>query len=278
MIKKLVFVGAGLALLLGLIFGRESFSYMSTAWSRMHNAVKDNVPVNFEIQRARKMIKQLRPEIEKNLHLIAKEEVEIDKLDRQISTLAQKMGRDERALKKLNNDLSNGTQLVYHGRRYTEEQVKTDLATRFAQFKTNKATETQLNKILKARKDGLQAARENLEAMLSSKRKLEVDIANLEARRKMVEVAKTSSEFNFDNSKLARVKDLLGEIDARIKVEEKLVNNHVKLYDRIPVDEDSEVVSGDITSEISNYFEKPSSKKVATDSPASEADATVAAQ
>ena len=130
MIKKLLYVGAGLALLLGLIFGRESFSYMTTAWSRMHNVVKENVPVNFEIQRARKMVKQLKPEIEKNLHLIAKEEVEIDKLERQITTLEKKLVKDASALKKLNDDLTSGTQLVYHGRRYTADQVKTDLANR----------------------------------------------------------------------------------------------------------------------------------------------------
>lgn len=278
MIKKLVYVGAGLALLLGLIFGRESFSYVSTAYSRMHSAVKENVPVNFEIQRARKMVKALKPEIKKNMHLIAKEEVAIDKLERQINNLGKQLAKEERSLKRLNRDLSSGTQLVYHGRRYTAEQVKTDLSNRFAQFKTNKATQDNLSKILQARRDGLKAARENLEAMLASKRELEVDIANLEARRKMIEVAKTSSDFNFDNSKLARVKDLLTDIDARIQVEEKMVNNHVKLFDRIPVDEDSTTTTGDISAEINDYFKKSTDKKIVDSKSSSEADIPVAAQ
>jgi len=65
MLKKALFVGGGLAILAVLFFGRDAVSYVSTSVAKLHESVKDSVPVEFEIERARKMIKDLVPEISK---------------------------------------------------------------------------------------------------------------------------------------------------------------------------------------------------------------------
>ena len=54
-----------------------------------------------------------------------------------------------------------------------------------------------------------------------AKRQLEVDVENLEARLKMVEVAQTASNYQFDDSQLGRVKELIGDLRSRLSVEEK---------------------------------------------------------
>ena len=61
MLKKTLFVGVAAALLLGLLFGR---SHMRTAAGMARQAIKDNVPVQFEIKRPREMIRELIPEVE----------------------------------------------------------------------------------------------------------------------------------------------------------------------------------------------------------------------
>src|SRR5205823_1627923 len=108
---------------------------------------------------------------------------------------------------------------------------------RFERYKTKEATTDKLSKILEARERGLQAAREQLTAMRSAKRQLEEEVANLEARLKMVEVAKTSSELNIDDSHLARTRELLGEIGTRIDVQAKLLDANTNLSDEIQLDE-----------------------------------------
>jgi hypothetical protein len=130
--------------------------------------------------------------------------------------------------------------------------VRADLESRFARFKTQDATLANLHKVLHARQRGLEAAREKLEGMLAAKRQLEVDVENLEARMKMVEVAQTTSDFNFDDSHLARTKDLINEIHSRIDVAEKMVDADGYFHDEIPLD--TEPVSGDISQEIAEYF------------------------
>ncbi|MBM4093668.1 MAG: hypothetical protein FJ276_30320 [Planctomycetes bacterium] len=239
MIKKVLIVGAAVLLLAALFAGRGVFSYVTTAVGRVQEQVKSNVPVNFEIERARRMLQDLQPEVERNMNRIAQEEVEVAKLERQLTKEEKQLAKSQDDILRLRDDLASGhSHFVYAGRNYSAHQVKTDLANRFQHHKTAEATVDQLQKILNARKNGLAAAREKLEGMLAAQRQLSVEIANLEARLKMVEVAQTTSEFNFDDSQLARTRELIEEINTRMDVTEKLMNQSLQLSDRIPLEEE----------------------------------------
>jgi hypothetical protein len=251
MLKRSVVLGAVAALLLGLLFGR---THLATAVGMARQSIKDHVPIDFEIKRAREMIRGLVPEIERNMHVIAREETEVAKLERQVGRAEDDLAKDRKDILRLKADLDRGSEVfVYAGRSYTTNQVKDDLTHRFDQFKTKEGTTDNLHRILTARQRSLTAAREKLEGMLAAKRQLEVDVENLEARLKMVEVAQTTSDFNFDDSHLSRTKDLLAEISDRIEVAERLVNADTHFHDRIPLDETTPD-DRDISGEITNYF------------------------
>ena len=252
MFKKAIIV-SGAAMLLGLLFfGRDAISYLGTTVSKVHTSIKDNVPIDFEIERARKMIKSLVPEIRSNMRLIAKEEVDVERLARQVDKLGGRQQTSRTDLMRLKTDLNSGKSVYsYAGHRYTQVQVKTDLANRFERYKINDATLLKLEKVLSAREKSLAAARRKLEGMLAAKRQLEVDVENLEARLKMVEVAQTTSDFNFDDSHLARTKDLITDIRTRIDVAERLVNAETNFQDEIPLDEPE---AEDVSDKITKYF------------------------
>jgi hypothetical protein len=88
--------------------------------------------------------------------------------------------------------------------------------------------------------------------MMAAKRQLEVDVENLEARLKMVEVAQTSSQYHFDDSQLARVKQLMTDIRTRLGVAEKLVNADIQCQDEIPLEESA---PDNIVEQVTEYFE-----------------------
>ena len=255
MIKKVLLVGAVSLLLVGLFAGRGIVSYVTTAVDRVQAQVKSNVPVNFEIERARKMIKELQPEIEDNLHRIAREEVEVAKIERELQQSEKQLVKSQSDILRLKDDLESGhSHFVYAGREYSAHQVKADLANRFQHYTTAEATVDQMEKVLRARRNGLNAAREKLEGMLAAKRQLTVEIENLEARLKMIEVAKTTSEFNFDDSQLARTRDLIEEINTRLEVTEKLMNQNLQLSDRIPLDEEEVTDADNILDAVTKHF------------------------
>lgn len=252
MIKKLACTGVGAALLAGLVFGTDAYSYISTTASRVSDNVKNSVPVEFELDRARKMIQDLTPEIRRNMHLIAKEEVEVEKLQSRVGDLEEKLSSNKADIIRLKNDLDSGsTYFTYAGHEYSRNAVQTDLAGRFERFKTQDATRVKLESILRAREQGLEAARAKLDGMLTARRQLEVDVENLEARQKMVEVAQTSSKFAFDDSHLSKTKRLVDEIRTRIDVAERMVDVDGELVGEIQLEEQ---VDADISNEVASYF------------------------
>ena len=117
------------------------------------------------------------------------------------------LDRDRTELVRLKDDVAAGRATYeYHGRTYSLAAVQTDLSNRFERYKTHDATRASLKDILVARRKSLDAARQKLEGMLAARRQLEVDVENLEARLKMVEVAQTTSDCHFDDSQLGRAR------------------------------------------------------------------------
>jgi hypothetical protein len=250
MLKKTLVIGAAGVTLLGLMFGR---SHVLTTVGMVKQQVKDSVPIDFEIRRAHQMIKDLQPEIEKNMRLIAQEEVEVARLEDKLARSEERLAKDRGDILRLKRDLESGSEVfVYAGRNYAARAVKADLVARFEQFKTAEATTAAMHKILTARQAALEAAQEKLDGMLDAQSQLQVDVENLEARLAMVDVAQTTSSFKFDDSQLSRTRELIDEIGTRIEVAEKLVNADRVYLVRIPLDEPAE--DREITEEIADYF------------------------
>jgi chromosome segregation ATPase len=255
MVKKGILLGVAGLVLVGLLFGREGFSHVKTSLGWVRQSVRDSVPVEFEISRARQMIKDLNPEIHRNMHLIAKEEVEVKHLRDQLSDAERQLAKNRSDIERLTHDLKRGdNHYVYCGKNYSSKQVETDLTRRFDQYKVKEATLTKLTQVLAARERGLEAGREKLKAMQGAKGQLEVDVANIDARLEMVKVAQSTSEFNFDDSRLSRTKELVRDISCRIDVAEKLVHAETTNPGQINLDDEEE--GGSITDQIMAYFEK----------------------
>ncbi len=267
MIKKAILAGAGVCLVGLVFFGRDALSYFRTTAGRVQDTVRDSVPLDFEIDRARRMVKELVPDIRKNMHVIAKEEVEVEQLKKQITTTEARMEKERTELVRLKNDLGTGNSVFhYAGRQYTAPQVKADLANRFERFKTTDATLASLKDIEQARVRSLGAAREKLEGMLAAKRKLEVDVEHLEARLKMVEAAQTTSDYVFDDSRLSRVKELITDLRTRLDVAERLTSAEGSFHGEIPL---SDTTSENLLDEVTEYLHLERNEQVAEATPPS---------
>jgi chromosome segregation ATPase len=225
MLKKLLLVGAGVLLLGGLFFGTSAVSYVSTFVGGVRESVENNVPIEFHLKRARDMVKDLDPEIRNARIKIAKEESELGKLRSRLNGAEQQLAKNESDIQRLNQDLLRGqSTYVYVNKTYSASDVEKDLENRFARYEVKKENADIMRKVIDAREIGLSAAQEKLSEMMTAKQQLGLEIENLQGRLAMVEVAKTASEINIDNSQLARTRDLLDEIEARIQVEESMLD------------------------------------------------------
>ncbi len=262
MVKKSIFAGTAIVLLLGLLMGG---SHLRTMVAMAREAVTENVPIDYDLKRARTMIRNLDPEIRRNMELIAKQEVSVTQLAEQLGKVNGQLNKSTNDITRLGDDLQRGgSTFVYAGKSYSEQEVRTDLTRRFERHKTREATADKLSKILNARRTALDAARDKLKEMNAAKRQLEVEVANLEARLELVEVAQTASEVNFDDSQLAKTKELVQSIKTRIDVAEKLVNAEPSGLDEIQLDEPE---ASDIVEEVARHFgeESPSVDSIVLD-------------
>jgi chromosome segregation ATPase len=262
MIRKALFGVVAVGLTTVFLFGRDAASYVGTTYHRLTGAVKESVPVEFQIDRAQAMVRDLEPEIRRSMHVIAKEEVQLEQLNKQIDASEAKTAQDKREILRLQSDLGQNKDVYrYASRSYTPEQVKQDLSRRFARFKVADETLANLQSMRDAREKNLDAAQQKLAAMINARRKLEVDVENLRAKHKLVQVAQATCDYQFDESQLSRAKELIADIRTQLDVSAKLANADVNVEVEIPLDE---ATPSDITDQVAEYFGIGGEKEVAS--------------
>ena len=165
MIKKTI-IGAFAVVVLGsFILGRDTWSYFSTSVAQVRQAIKQEVPLEFEIQRARNMVAQLDGEVRKCLHVIAEEEVNIEDLKKDLDSQVAQHDRQKDQILTQRNDLElKKATYTYGGKIYTVSEVQRDLADRFGRYQTVENTLNSRRQILASRQASLDAARKKLDA------------------------------------------------------------------------------------------------------------------
>lgn len=254
MIKKVAISSLALATLGTVVFGRDAYSYLCTGVQSVRDTVRGEVPVEFEIERARREVEQLVPEIRRSMHLIAREQVEVEHLTETIARREAELENQEEAILALSAKLKTGeSRFVVAGRTYKDSEVQRDLAERFNRFKTAEAALNADRETRTAREQALQAHRDALEGMLSQRKNLEVEIDRLEARVRTIAARKTISDLAIDESQLAHCKALIREIDSKLDVEEKLLDADADFAGLIPVEEEA-AVPEDLMEQVDTYF------------------------
>lgn len=253
MIRKMLLAGSVVTLMSSLALGVPVWSYLRSGTQWFSQSASDLVPLEWELKRARQMISDLKPEIETNARRIAKEKVDVARLQRQLGETRERLAESESHVKRLSEDLrQENRSYQYGGKTYTATQVKSDLGHRFERLQVRQQTAEKLEQMLSARQASLRAAEERMETMLTARGQLEVEVENLQARLASLRVAQTASQMNLDDSQLSRTRELLSEIATRIDVEEETMHVDAKYFGGIDLDAPTE---DDLLDRVSEYFD-----------------------
>jgi chromosome segregation ATPase len=255
MVKK-VLIGAALgAGALFLVFGTHAPSYVRTAFHKIKRDVKQSVPMPFDIERAREEIAGLEPAIHENIEKLARAESKVEDLDKEIGTIRTSMDGDKKALLTLRKSLDTGEyRLAGHSRvAYTEDEVKADLARRLDSLKNQKNILIAKETTLKAKQSEVIAFRQQLDTMISEKKRLSTKLDEIEAKLRQIEAAQAANQYqHIDGSALSHVKETVSELEGRLKVMARTaeIENHYA-ETGVPVISDP---SRDVVKEIDNEF------------------------
>jgi len=243
----------GLGLLGGMLFGKDIISYARSSAKGVRAAVKDSVPIEFELRRARDLLEEIIPEMQTNIRVIAQEEVEVAALKGEIAKLREGLNDEQSKIKTLRVALDQPrAQYAFAGRNYSHDEVKHDLAVRFERFKESELVMATKVKVLESRERSLDGARQLLAKTSSEKRILESRIEALASQYRLVKAAATGSKIQVDSSKLAQTEKLITQIQKRLDVAERVLAAESKFVESIPVDT---VVDADLVAQVDEYFD-----------------------
>lgn len=262
-LKRSVLVVAGLSLAGGLIFGKDVVSYVRSSAKSVRTVVKDSVPIEFELRRARDLVEEIIPEMRANIRLISEEEVEVKALKVDIAKGEEAIEEEEVRITKLRNALEKPqAEYCFGGRDYPRSYVKQDLAQRFERFKESELVLASKKRLLATRENSLNAAMELLDKTRSRKRLLEDKIESLVSQHRLIQAAAVGSKIQVDNSKLAQTEKLINDIKKRLDVAERVLAHENQFVQAIPVDA---VAEEDLLIQVDDYFKaKDQQKRVAS--------------
>jgi len=250
--KTGILVVVGAALLGGLFMGKDAMSYMRCSTRSVQSAVKNSVPIEFELKRAQDMLEDIIPEMHAHIRLIAQEEVEIAALKAGIERSRSSMAEEGQRIQTLRMALSTQRASYSFGsRNVSRANLKVDLAGRFDRFKEAEIILASQERLLNTREQSLTAAMQLLEKTRSEKRLLKDKISALAGQYRVVKAAAVGSKLNIDNSKLTQTAKLIAQIEKRLDVAERVLAHESRFVQTIPVDTIEET---DLFQQIDNHF------------------------
>jgi hypothetical protein len=248
-------IGLAVVGLAGTFFlGGDMLSYVSSSAKSVRTAVKDSVPIEFELARARDMLENIQPEMYANIRIIAKEEVEVAALKADIEESEKALTEEESQVSKLRQTLETQFASYQIGhRKYTRQDLTEDLTRRFERVTQADMVLEGKRRLLATREQSLQAAMQLLERTKSQRKLLAVKIEGLEGKYRLIQAAATGSHVEVDSSKLAQADKLLREIKKRLDVAERVLAHESRFVQ--PIEFDNPVISEiDLFEQIDNYF------------------------
>jgi hypothetical protein len=237
----------------GLLFGRDALSYAKSVAKSFRTAVKDTVPIEFELKRASDLLDEIIPEMHANIRQIAQEEVEMAALKGEIGKSQVSLEDERTKIKALRTSLeTQQASYTFAGRHYNRDEVKTDLAARFERIRESELVLASKERLMGSREKSLNAAMQMLEQTKTQKRLLEDKVQTLTSQYRLVKAASTGSRIQIDNSKIAQTEKLIGEIQKRLDVAERVLAHESQFVESIPVDT---VVEADLVAQVDEYLQ-----------------------
>lgn len=188
-LAKILVVVLILCLVGGFIFGRDLIGYLRSSAGSVRDAVKNSVPTEFELRRARDLLEEIIPEMHANIRLIAQEEVEIAALKADIERSEESLNNERGRIEQISAMLGQTHLTGYSPRNHRSDksQLKEDLARRFDGFKQAEIVLAGKHRLLEAREKSYQAALGLLERTRSQKMLLAQKIEALDSQNRLIQ-------------------------------------------------------------------------------------------
>jgi chromosome segregation ATPase len=216
--KKILVIGV--LVLAGLWLAKRTHvgSYATTAWNHLRQEADSQVPVKFELDRIRGEIDRMDGDIRGMVSPIAEHMASISKLKKDIDRTRTRL-TDQKA-----NLLTMTTSLQKDDGVRGADQLRHRLQRDFNSYKQLQNTLATREKLLAAKEKSLDAAREKLNKLIALRDDFKVRLAQLEAEEENLQVARSGSDLQVDQSRATEIKAALDAVEHRQEVLRNEIN------------------------------------------------------
>lgn len=198
-------------------FGTTATSYLDTAVFRIRNTAKNAVPVEFEIDRAKREVEKLTPAIHRHIEILARAEEDVKRLNVEIQEATVNLDHQKNEMIALRKQLDRGN-LIPASFGVKSKDVETALRNRLDSYERTERVLIEKKSTLASRQKVVEAARDHLTAIATQKKSLEARIEEIQARLAAIEATNAKQRYHFDGSALANAKKTVEDLDQRLNI------------------------------------------------------------
>ena len=209
--KKLLIGGTVVLVLAFVLVGPQALYHAERAFDWARDEVNSSVPVDYRLEQAEDMIRDLGPEIDECRKRVAEEEVELHYLESEITRLGDTLDNEEVAIRARGASLKSGREVfAVAGRAYSRRDMEHRVRLAFERFKQKRSLLTTKRRQHEVQTQAVAAARRKLDATVTKKQNLELMVEQLRAKLLETEAMRAQADrFQFDDSKLTEIEDIL---------------------------------------------------------------------
>ncbi|MBI5853135.1 MAG: hypothetical protein HZB39_19160 [Planctomycetes bacterium] len=250
LIKWTVIGAAALCATGYVLFGTQIGSYLGTAASSFREGVAESIPIDFELKRARNLIREIDPQLHDARRELAQSEVDLQAVQEEVTRLEKEVGDGERKLRAVSASMTGGSVgFTFANNERVRVRVEFDLERTFEAFKNKVALLEGKKKLIARQEHAVSAARLRLDAVRAEKGRLEEMVAALTTQKRQLDaLAASSRTIELDDTALGRAREVLDQVKNRLDVAQRM------LEDEIFAAPEGKAASRDIVAEITRYF------------------------
>lgn len=215
-----VIAGALVVTSLGL---GTTWSYLKTGHFLIGKTIRENVPIQFEIERLGQIIAEGRQNLRQDEQQVALVEVqceqlkeEIEALEKSLQASAQEMAQLRDLLKSTSNTVAIGTKT------YDREEVEAELNRRLDEYEVRKASLEEKRKRYEERNEYVKQQKRRLAEDWRTLEQLVLQQEALQDQKRLMDSQPVEGERAFDRNKIVQAKQLAEELNARLKAQQKV--------------------------------------------------------
>jgi len=218
MFKKVLIATLAVVFGLAVVKGTWLGSHLCLKFNKARDWVQSQVPPEQEIARLRMELDNLSKEDDKHFDKVARQEVEVKKMERHVEAVKKDLGKREASIREMRGALVGANeQVTFNGTRYDRSDLQEQVRIDARNFQSDEGTLKSKEERLKAMRRSLSINRKKLNDLKIVRQQMATELQKLETALAEERQAQAQAEATLDDAGYQRIRKDMDSIRDKIE-------------------------------------------------------------